>query len=469
MPTAGFFGIRRVTASRRPPKKQSYAPMPQITRLTGLPDFYLVRNSIFKEYKKHNPLCQGNIDFILLFSHTTGTFPQQAVFVDIRSTSLYIRKRIFQVNPNHSASTNYEKIIIQNSFNNILTDSDFCFTYFLPSGIAIYFRLFLIIVILIESLVLFKIICIDNRANKFTSNISTALLSFFFIFLLLEITFMFIPRTNFFDFSLSSRLWYAKYDKPLNSLGYRDNEPRNSRHVILFVGDSFTAGRGLKSIDERYSNIVGKELNKISDKYTVINIGKSGVDSLGEYNLMKQFSHMTKIKPEIIVLQYYGNDIEYVASEYGTKFEGFKTYKDVRHIFKPLIAGSYLLNYLYWSFPREHLSISYINFLDRSYKNKLILTKHKDELKLFIDYARDNSAQLIVIVFPFLNDVEMSDTMYVNEIADYFRDNKIRVINVSPLVRDIPVADRIVNKNDGHPSIKVNKIVALEILKYIHQ
>lgn len=342
----------------------------------------------------------------------------------------------------------------------------FIIPIFYPTGISIYFRLLLIIIIIIESLLLFKIIVIEHPINKFIENLLTVLFSVFAIFLFLEIIFMFIPQTSFFDFSLSSRLWHAKYEKPLNSLGYRDNEPRNDNHVILFVGDSFTAGSGLKSVDERFSNIVGQKRIK---KNIVVNIGKAGADTLGEYNLMKQFFYMTKIKPEKIVLQYFGNDIEYVSSENGLKYDGFKIYKGIPYIFKKAIAGSYLLNYLYWSSPREHISKSYITFLNQAYNNELILSKHKEELRLFIDYANENSIQLIVVVFPFLTDIEMSNSMYMNKIIDFFQGNKVRVINVSNLIKDIPVSERLLNKNDGHPSIKVNRIVAQEILKYIDQ
>lgn len=82
-----------------------------------------------------------------------------------------------------------------------------------------------------------------------------------------------------------------------------------------------------------------------------------------------------------------------------------------------------------------------------------------------MDYARENSIQLIVLVFPFLVDVEMSDSLYVNDIVNFFRTNKVSVINVSQLVKDVPVSERIVNNNDNHPSKLVNRIVAPEILK----
>lgn len=100
---------------------------------------------------------------------------------------------------------------------------------------------------------------------------------------------MFVTRSYSFDFTLASKLWFSKYWKPINSLGFRDREPQNNYNVILFVGDSFTAGHGLKSVDDRFSNIVESNLYKNNKQYTVINIGKLSADTLGECNVMKNF------------------------------------------------------------------------------------------------------------------------------------------------------------------------------------
>jgi hypothetical protein len=218
----------------------------------------------------------------------------------------------------------------------------------------------------------------------------------------------------------------------------------------------------LKSIDDRFSNIVGRELNKKGRNYTIINIGKLGADTIDEYKVMRNFLYMTRIKPEKIILQYSANDIENVAMENGLTF-----------VFHPLMnkylsaigSGSYLINYIYWSFPRGYPVESYANFLIQAYKNDGILSKQKGNLGLFVNYANKNSIQLIVVIFPFLGNVEMSDSIYVNDIVNFFRMNKVCVINVSALVKDIPVSERIVNLNDAHASKLVNRIVAQEILR----
>ncbi|MCX5849068.1 MAG: SGNH/GDSL hydrolase family protein [Deltaproteobacteria bacterium] len=350
----------------------------------------------------------------------------------------------------------------------VLLIAVFILPLFYPAGITIYFRLFLLLLILIESFKLFNLIFIKKKINNTISNLGTALFSIFLTIIILEILFMFVPKSHDYDVTLGSRLWYAKYWKPINSLGFRDNEPSNINPVILFVGDSFTEGHGLKSVDDRFSNIVGNELHKKGKKYNVINIGQNGMDSKGEYDLMRNFLYVTRIKPEKIILQYCGNDIEVSALNNGLTHSGLSPSSLVDRFLISIAAGSYLFNYIYWSLPREYLSMPYTTFLSHAYKDDNILSKHKNDLRLFVNYAHENSIQLIVVIFPFMNNIEMSDSMYVNYIVNYFQTNNVSTINVSQLVKDIPVSQRIINATDKHASKTVNKIVAKEILNRLN-
>jgi hypothetical protein len=340
--------------------------------------------------------------------------------------------------------------------------SVFVLPLFYPTGIAIYFRLFLLILILIVSLKLFKITFIDRKVNTITANLATVLFSIFVIFILLESVFMFIPRSHNISITLASKLWFAKYWKPVNSMGFRDIEPNGKNPVILFVGNSFTAGHGLKSVDDRFSNIVEKELNKKGKKYNAVNMGINGGKTRSEYLAMRGFLYMTRIKPDVIIFQYSWNDIEEVAMANGLRY---KIHPPVNEFLKAIGSGSYLLNYIFWSFPRNYITEPYTDFLNQAYRNDVILSEHKNNLGLFIDYTRNNSIRLIVIVFPFLYDVGTSDSFHVNNIINYFESNNINVIDVSRLIKDVPVDQRTVNVNDSHASKRVNEIIAREILK----
>jgi len=57
------------------------------------------------------------------------------------------------------------------------------------------------------------------------------------------------------------------------------------------------------------------------------------------------------------------------------------------------------------------------------------MTEHKENLQKFIEDARRKSINLIVVVFPFLQDLEMSDQMYVKEIVSF-----LKVITSRPLM-----------------------------------
>ena len=339
---------------------------------------------------------------------------------------------------------------------------------FYPVVAMIYFRLALIFWIIFETLRLFKLLLIDRNSPRYLTNSGIMILSLFIVFLILESVFMFIPRSHGVHYSLAAKLWLAKYWKPVNAYGYRDKEPQNAENVILFVGDSFTAGHGLKSIEQRFSNIVERELLKKGEKCFAVNIGAMDADTVLEYQRMIYFDYQTRIKPKVVVLQYYGNDIEGVAMKNGMTFGGFHPPAHMNKLLLFIGSGSYFINYLYWLYPKDFLGIPYLNFLKQAYKNKIILEKHKQDLMKFILYTRKNSIRLIVVAFPLLQDLELSDEMYLREIIEFFEENHITTINVASLVKDIPLKRRVININDAHASCEVHEIVAQEILKTLN-
>ena len=329
-----------------------------------------------------------------------------------------------------------------------------------------YLRLLIIIIILAESINLFRILFIKSNWEKF-ANMGVVLLSLFIIIMTLEIVFMFVTESHLYDFTLASKNWFNKFWKPINSFGFRDEEPNFSNPAIFFIGDSFTVGHGLKKTEERFSNIVSKKLLDEGYKYSVLNLGVTGLDTRAEYDLMINFIKKNNVTPSKIVLQYYGNDIEGVAEKNGLTFPGYTTpYSDIPKYLMYLVKGSYLANFIYWRFPKQYI-YSYGKYLENTYKNQKVVSEHKNDIKRFIDFCNENSIELIVVVFPFMQDLNLSDTVYVKEILKYLYENKVKTINVSPLIENIPLNDRVVNKFDGHPSKKINIIVAKEILKLV--
>ncbi len=101
----------------------------------------------------------------------------------------------------------------------------------------------------------------------------------------------------------------------LDHNGFRAYGDPASRHIkILFLGDSYT-GDPYAGNNEMYFSVVKSTLH---DKYQmdvdIFAAGGGGYGTLQEYLFIKQY--ISKIKPDIFVLQFCDNDFENNSSEY---------------------------------------------------------------------------------------------------------------------------------------------------------
>lgn len=317
------------------------------------------------------------------------------------------------------------------------------------------------IILVISSIHLIKAI-LQSSKSEFKDAIKDTLLMFFstiFILLTIELIFFFIPKSHFFGNTLASKNWHSYYKNPINTYGFHDYQPKNKKNCILFVGDSFTQGHGIKNVKDRYSN----KIEEYNHSFTCINIGKNGLDTKQEFSTMINFISRSKIKPKIIVLQYFGNDIEGIAYS-KIKKKNNEPYAKLSKFSKVIIKGSYLINYLYWLYPHEDYK-PYLNYLKKAYSDPEIVKEHLSDLNKFIKYSAENKIKLKVLIFPFLVDFKLSDEIYENKIKSFFQSRKIETISVRQLVNKIKKNDLIVNKNDSHASILLNEIIAKKIYK----
>lgn len=324
-------------------------------------------------------------------------------------------------------------------------------------------RIILIFLLVIEIFILIKHILENTKTSETLKTISISGLILFVFLLILEIIFMFMPRTHTFDHTHASRLWFKMYWKPINLYGYRDDNIQQDslKKTYFFVGDSFTAGFGIKNVKDRYSDLVSENRPDIN----VYNLGICAIDTEREFRYMEDFVHKSSVKPDKIFLQYYGNDIDIAAMNNLVSLKGFFTpYSDVPAFLNPVVRSSYFLNYFYWIFPRND-SVNYWDFLEEAYRSEKTLHAHYNDLTRFADFANDHSAELVIILFPFLQDLEGSKKLYMEKIRIFFESKSIRVLDVSTLVKDLPLSKTLVNNNDAHASALVNRLVADEILK----
>ena len=301
----------------------------------------------------------------------------------------------------------------------------------------------------------------NSRVSARLRNLATLGFTFFLSLILLEGIFMFVPQSHGVGYTLASQNWFH-YFWQTNSLGYRDkplSEIDQKKPRILILGDSFTAGHGIRSPDQTY---VGQLRKMIGDQFEVLNLGRNGGDPRTEFGDLSDYPY----KPDILVLQYYGNDIQTAASNSGIVFNGFAPYADLNPITKFLVKRSYFLNYLYWQFPRADIS-PYTEFLKKAYTHPETMQTHLADLGMFVKYAMDCKVPMLVIMFPFLGDVEGS-SLFLDPIGEYFSDQNVPVIDVVEILQDLSLSKRVVNLNDPHPSVTLHRRVAETIVVRLH-
>jgi hypothetical protein len=269
---------------------------------------------------------------------------------------------------------------------------------------------------------------------------------------------MFVARSHNVGYTMAAKIWGHRYWKPVNALGYRDKEHVrvDGKKLLFVVGDSFTAGDGTDDVADRYSDL----LSVHNPELQVLNLGRNGSDTADELRRLQAHP----LQPDEVVLQYYPNDVEGAAGKAGWKIPAFTPYEDLDFGWlRVLVRGSFLANFVYWQFPHTD-GLAYVRYLEKALADPEVLRRHYADLESVCAYARDRHFPLVVVMFPFLNDVERSRKMTAG-VKDLFARNRVRVVDVADLVEHVPVSERTANPQNAHPSVMVHALVADALAK----
>lgn len=281
------------------------------------------------------------------------------------------------------------------------------------------------------------------------------------MFWILEAVFMFIPRSHEVGYSLAGKLWFNKHKRPINSFGFRDQEPEKEKVSVFFIGDSFTWGHGL-DYNDRVSDLVQQQVKQIQ----CINLGMNGADTRKETQILSDFMLKSGLKPKHVVWQYFGNDIDRLAIDSLKTETGFKPYNNLSDWQKSIVKGSFLINYIYWLFPHTDGN-QYESFLTSAYSNQSVFKMHLMDIEKSIELIQSSGAKLTVLIIPFLKNPEFSRELYMERIDSFYRSKNINTIRVDYLIEDLNPGERVVNKNDGHSSARVNQRIADKLLPFL--
>jgi hypothetical protein len=318
----------------------------------------------------------------------------------------------------------------------------------------------LFIVSLLAAVLFFILAKTRSLKNRLLQNALLSVVSLGYVLLASEFAFMFIPKSSNSGKVLSAKIW-EKYWWRENSDGFRDEEfsqKDNIKKKLVFIGDSFTAGQGIKNPENRFSNLVAQA---VEDSFEMYNMGQSGSNTEGHAALIQSLS----FTPDIIVYQFFVDDIKDTRIRIDGVYPHTALYDDCPSFLVPLIEHSYFLNYIYWMYPHSLIS-DYKKYLADSYESPRIAQAHGAVNNRIIEYCMGKNIRLVYLFIPLPSEYEFSN-QYYKTFEKTCRESGCLAINISAALEKHPVSSIIINRSDYHLNEKGNKLVASEILRNV--
>jgi lysophospholipase L1-like esterase len=281
----------------------------------------------------------------------------------------------------------------------------------------------------------------------------------------------FADFSDTFNITNVSKRWLAIHiDNERNNEGFRDRNPFQKyvspgQKRIVFLGDSFTAGHGIKNIDDRFTDRIAAWLEeKRPGKYVVANLGEPGyevsmIEGLAKALLFKQHDDVS-----MIVYIYNINDIEGYDPRTQESLGQIYTAEPRNLLFR----DTYLLNFLYFRYVqfRYAKGTSYYASLAESYRTTpweglraKLSQLHRDCVEAHVDFR--------MVLFPFMQNLGPD---YPFREADaklvaFCKSEKIPVLDLEPVFREHANESLTVSRFDAHPNEQAHAIAADAIEK----
>lgn len=233
----------------------------------------------------------------------------------------------------------------------------------------------------------------------------------------------------------------------INSNGYRDNlEGINKKNKVLMMGDSMTFGFG-SSVT--FSSILDKNL----DNFSIINAGVGNTNTVMQVDSFFDKDYLQN--PDIIILNFFINDLEEISYQHKKFFNNFYLYN--------------LLKYKFYIIKLNTKKIDYIKFYKNTFKQSKNLNQTYASLRKLKKYCENNNIKLIIHLLPDVRDLKRN--IFKNEfdlIKNFSIKNNIKVISGYNYFRRYQDLNFLVTELDPHLNEIGHKLIASYLIKYIN-
>jgi lysophospholipase L1-like esterase len=300
-----------------------------------------------------------------------------------------------------------------------------------------------------------------RNLNKSWGKVAMSFASIFFLLLMLEgflrVKAAIAPVDEGYP-TCSSQAWSRKHVK-LNQSGWRDVEHSvltTAARRLLVVGDSYAFGWGIPNIESRLGEQVAARLQQeTGQNWEAINASRGGANTLDEIEFLRR---TVAYRPDVVLLLYVFNDIEYLAPEVTPKLPARAQYYPQWvlyhnfYLFQEIIIRLRLIDYRLWA--ESHSD---------PYMNNALVSRHLQDVARFVAMA--SQAGTTVLVVPF----EIDTTPQFRKRYAHFIQNAVAaglpLCSLEHTYDGYQPPQLTVNALDGHPNELANRLAAETVVK----
>lgn len=287
------------------------------------------------------------------------------------------------------------------------------------------------------------------------------------LFLGFETYYRFVcDRTDSMGNTLVAGAWSARHFQT-NSAGFRDNvnyptDLAPGKRRVTFVGDSFTAGYGLKNVEDRFVN----QIRRRHAEWEVHAVAKPGLDTSTEVEIMHTLTVSNGYRLDQVVLVYQPNDIGELMPGWIAGYKQMMADEFRNHW---LCRNSYFVNLFYhrWQLQRNAYLQEYFDEVEAAYRGPVWETQ-KLGLNAFRNLTRLRGGRLLVVTFPYL-DAALRFKPVHEQLDHYWRQQGVPHLDLLPVFSNLPPAQLVVNAHDAHPNEHAHTLAAEAIGDFLRQ
>ncbi len=275
---------------------------------------------------------------------------------------------------------------------------------------------------------------------------------------------LFYDQTDAFSQTNVSRRWFTLHVQP-NRDGFRDDQPLPTvlspgQQSIVFVGDSFTFGHGVKHIADRFTNRLRSRWDRERPgQILVSNASVPGTDIRLLTDGLVADLYREKRPTDLMVYVFVPNDIEYFDDRTAQHLASLAEMAPRSWLF----SHTYFYNLLWyrWQALRRPEASAYYGYLKGAYTSEPWprFTRKLDQLRLTCD---SHGTRLAIVAFPFLSDLGGADTFAVahEQLGKYCREHNTPYLDLRPTLVPHVSEGLVVNRFDSHPNPRAHELAA---------